>query len=139
MDDHQPTTEEPKVQHSSLQEWKAATPRDIVIELERLAIHYPRPDMDTRKWAVLFETFNADLQGRSLEEIRLGCQRYRQNHENRFFPTPGQLLAACKNQYGDSPGARRPFFRASDDERRRDAQTRAELDAWTREKVSAKP
>jgi hypothetical protein len=29
--------------------------------------------------------------------------RYRRNPENKFFPTPGQLLAACKSPFADPP------------------------------------
>ena len=87
---------------SSLQVSNPATARDLTIELERLAIHFPRTDMDARKWQLLFETFRLDFQGMTLAEIQNGCRRYRKNPENRFFPTPGQLLAACANPY-DSP------------------------------------
>ena len=100
-------TREPKEQPSSLQEWKQATARDIVMELERLAVAFPRADMDARKWSVLFETFFEDLQGLSIEAIRGGCRRYRRNPENRFFPSPGQLLEACKNPFDVSGPPRR--------------------------------
>lgn len=43
--------------------------------------------------------FCNDLRGKSIEEIRYGCRRYRMNPENRFFPTPGQLIEACKNPF----------------------------------------
>jgi len=92
-------TKEPKGPHSFLQKWSPATPRELVMELERLATHYPRTDMDARKWALMFESFLEDFKGKSLEEIRYGCRRYRQKADNRFFPTPGQLLEACKNPF----------------------------------------
>lgn len=95
----QPTTKEPSELPSSLQKSTPATERDLVTELERLSIHFPRTDMDSRKWAMLFQSFSEDFKNKSLEEIRDGCRRYRQNAENRFFPTPGQLLEACKNPF----------------------------------------
>src|SRR6185295_2471405 len=96
-------TKEPKGPQSFLQPWRPATTRELVIELERLSTHYPRLDMDARKWSLLFESFAEDFANKSLEEIRYGCRRWRQNAENKFFPTPGQLLEACKNPYDTKP------------------------------------
>lgn len=101
-------TKAPKEQPSSLQVWKEATARDIVVELERLAILFPRTDMDARKWQALFETFFEDMRGMSIEQIRDGCRRYRKNPANRFFPSPGQLLEACKSPF-DVSGPKRHY------------------------------
>ena len=46
--------------------------------------------------------FCEDLKGKTLDEIRRGCMRYRRNPENKFFPTPGQLLEACRNPFADA-------------------------------------
>ncbi len=64
--------------------------------------------MDPRKWAILFQTFIEDLAHKTLDEIRDGCRRYRTNPENRFFPSPGQLLEACRNPF-DSPPHHRHY------------------------------
>lgn len=99
-------TREPSVPPSQLQISKPATAREIVTELERLSIHFPRTDMDSRKWQALFETFVEDLGTLPIVQIRQGCQRYRKNAANRFFPTPGQLIEACQNPFETSPGRR---------------------------------
>jgi len=77
--------------------------RELTIELERLAIAFPRTDMDSKKWMILFQTFYEDLKHKTLGQIQDGCRRYRQNADNRFFPTPGQLLEACKNPFDMGP------------------------------------
>ena len=43
----------------------------------------------------------------TLEQVRYGCNRYRKNPENKFFPTPGQLLEASKNPFDNDPPYRR--------------------------------
>jgi hypothetical protein len=75
------------------------TLRDMVMELERLAIHFPRTDMDSAKWKVLFLTFHEDCKHLSFARLREACRRYRQNPDNRFFPTPGQLLGTLKTGF----------------------------------------
>ena len=73
--------------------------RAMTVELERLALAFPRTDMDSAKWSMLFRTYFEDLQFLTIETLRAGCSRYRRNAENRFFPSPGQLLAACKDPF----------------------------------------
>lgn len=119
-------TKELKAPPSSLQKSRAATDRELVIELERLATIFPRTDMDARKWSVLFETFSEDFQGKTLEQIRHACQQWRQNPDNRFFPTPGQLLAGCPKR---EPGNQN-FYRASEAEAAHWNAERQELDEW---------
>ena len=101
-------TREPKAQPSSLQKWNEATARDIVTELERLALvpAFYRPDMDARKWAALFQTYYEDLKGVSVEQLRDGCRRWRNNPDNTKFPTPGQLKEVCRNPF-ETPKGRR--------------------------------
>src|SRR5690348_6511174 len=129
-------TKAPKEQPSTLQKWSEATARDIVTELERLALvpAYYRPDMDSRKWAILFETYHEDLKGLSVEQLRSGCKAWRNNPENTKFPTPGQLREAC-DPFKTSSTQQREVYRASDAERARGEATRAELDDWMRRKM----
>lgn len=82
----------------SLSVRNAATREDIMVELTRLAVHFPT-SLSPQEQALRLSEFCHDLKGKTLEEIRYGCRRYRQNPENRFFPTPGQLLEACKNPF----------------------------------------
>jgi hypothetical protein len=121
---------------------KLVTPRELVSELERLSIHFPRTDMDERKWRELFRTFVEDFQHLSLAEVTFGCRRYRQNPANKFFPTPGQLLEACKDPYEDNdPRSRRPAFRAGSDDLvpARDRRDALELIERTRKKWNFAP
>lgn len=130
----------------------------ILVELERLAIHYPRTDMDRAKWRELFRTFAGDLARFSVNDVRYGCTHWRQSGE-RFFPTPGQLIETIR-QSGDRPSAiasGRPtrdggiqpwggacqcadcrnktphegFYRASPDEYDVAERTKSELELWT--------
>jgi hypothetical protein len=132
-------TREPKEPPSTLQKWNEATPRDIVTELERLALvpAFWRPDMDPRKWAMLFETYHEDLRGLSVEQIRSGCKAWRNNPDNTKFPTPGQLREAC-DPLKTSSGRQRETFRATPEEHARAAAERAELDAWVRSRLAKK-
>lgn len=48
---------------------------------------------------VWLETLCEDLGHLTDAELDDGCRRYRQNPENRWFPSPGHLLQACRNPY----------------------------------------
>lgn len=74
-----------------------------MVELTRLAVHFPT-SLSPQEQALRLSEFCNDLKGKTLEEIRYGCRRYRQNPDNRFFPTPGQLLEACKSPFDIPPG-----------------------------------
>lgn len=89
---------EPLTPSQSLSIRNAATRADIMVELTRLAVHFPT-SLSPEEQALRLSEFCHDLKGKTLEEIRYGCRRYRQNPENRFFPTPGQLLEACRNPF----------------------------------------
>lgn len=86
------------------------TDRDFLTEMERLAVAYPRTDMDPRKWRILWQTYWDDLSHLTLAQLRDGCARYRRNSENRFFPSPGQLLEAARNPF-ESRGASKAAFK----------------------------
>ncbi len=49
------------------------------------------------------KTLCEDLKHKSLAEIQYGCKRYRTTPGNKWFPTPGALLEACKNPYEEKP------------------------------------
>lgn len=97
--DSQPTTKALKPQSNSSPNSMPATPQETLEVLERLAIHYPRSDMNPQKWKLLFRSFLEILNGKTLTELRSGAHRYLRNAENKFFPTPGQLLDAMKNPF----------------------------------------
>lgn len=75
--------------------------RTMVTELERLAVHFPRTDMDERKWGFLYDAFWEDCRLLTTSQFRNICRAYRQNPANRFFPTPGQLLDAAHSPMDD--------------------------------------
>lgn len=98
-----------------------------------------------------------DLNGKSIEQIRDACKRYRVNGENRFFPTSGQLLDLMKNPYADPPPRhherygggcqcekcvnlipRPDFYKASGADYHRDLETQRELDDWMRKRIAEK-
>lgn len=89
--------------------------RDFLMEMERLSISHPRmgaAQMDQKAWRVLFQVLWEDLQHLDLTQLRAGIGRYRRNPENRFFPTSGQLLEACKSPFDTaSPAHSKPAFK----------------------------
>lgn len=87
--------------HGSLSTRYPATDQDIVTEMSRLSIHYPG-SLTAQESAIRLASFVEDLRGKTIEEIRNACRRYRQNVANKFYPTPGQILDLMKNPY-DAP------------------------------------
>lgn len=69
--------------------------------LELSCPHPQKMTPEARK--VWLATYCDDLAHLTDGQISYGCARYRRDPANRFFPAPGQLLAACKNQYEDKP------------------------------------
>lgn len=86
-----------------------ATDQEIIVELSRLSIQMAHQGNPTKQdIALKLAAMCDDLRGKTIEEIRDGCRRYRRNPESVFFPTPGQLLDACRNPYEDH-GPRRHY------------------------------
>lgn len=52
---------------------------------------------------VWLETLCADLKNKTDAELDEGCRRWRNDPKNKWFPTPGQLIEACKNPYDMRP------------------------------------
>jgi hypothetical protein len=121
-----------------------------------LAIIYPS-NLSKEENALRLGSVAGDLSGKSIEQIRDACKRYRVNGENRFFPTSGQLLDLMKNPYADAPGAHRHterhgggcqcsacfnktpregFFKAPGSDYHRDLETQRELDEWMRKRMA---
>lgn len=91
---------------NSLQSSTRATPQEIMIEIARLEIHCPvfspmTPE-SRREWIV---TLCQDLAYKSLAELQYGARRYRTTAGNKWFPTPGAWLEACKNPF-DMPAGK---------------------------------
>lgn len=93
--------------------------KQIAIILGKLAVHYYRPDFNQAAAQSMISDMVEDLGDYPLYEIETAIKRYRQNGENRFFPTPGQLISLLKppkpepkcrletfRDYQDAPGPR---------------------------------
>lgn len=70
-----------------------ATRAEISALLARLSLHYWRPDYTPQQAALVVDDFVRDLTGVTAAELVEACDEYRRDPKNRFFPTPGQLLA----------------------------------------------
>lgn len=106
---HLPTTTSSK-EPSSPRKLKTAL-------LAKLALHYYRPDFGPTQVKQLIEDFLDDLETWSVYSVERACRAYRNNPENRFFPTPGQLkgeLDKLEEQSIRSHRASQPAFKATD-------------------------
>lgn len=72
----------------------AAAQKDeaILALLARLALVYWRPDFTPGQAKQLYSQYLEDLRGFAFADIVDAFKKYRQNGENRFYPTPGQLV-----------------------------------------------
>jgi hypothetical protein len=91
-----------------------------------LAIIYPS-NLSKEENALRLGSVAGDLSGKSIEQIRDACKRYRTNGENKWFPTSGQLLDLLKNPYADAPNASHGFFKAPPEDYRNADKLRADL------------
>ncbi len=103
-DENHPTNKPNESHANSLQNSTRATPQEIMVEIARLEIHCPvfspmTPE-SRREWIV---TLCQDLAHKSLVELQYGARRYRTDPENKWFPTPGAWLGACKSPLEDKP------------------------------------
>ncbi len=63
----------------------------ILIQLAKLALMYWRPDFTPGQAKQLYEMYLDDLRVYSFYDITKACAKFRQNADNKFFPTSGQL------------------------------------------------
>jgi hypothetical protein len=73
-----------------------ATNLQFAALLGKLALHYYRPDFTPEQAKHHFADFVHDLDGVTAVELSDACKAWRTNGDNRFFPTPGQLLALVR-------------------------------------------
>lgn len=73
---------------------KGSTSENMKISatLSRLALHFWRPDFTPIQAQYLMEDYLEDLRGYSSNQVESACRNYRRDPENKFFPTPGQLI-----------------------------------------------
>lgn len=105
-DDKNPRMNKPNgLPANLLQNSTRVTPQEIMVEIARLEIHCPvfspMTQESRREWIM---TLCQDLGHKSLEELQYGARRYRTAiPPNKWFPTPGAWLEACKNPYDSKP------------------------------------
>lgn len=71
-----------------------ATSEEIGLHLGKLALHYPQPDLSETASATRWNDWIEDFSTTPLDILAAACRDWRRS-ENRFFPSPGQLLALC--------------------------------------------
>src|ERR1051326_6571435 len=99
MDDGNPRSNK----HTGLQMSSPATKAQIIARVTALEMYYPKSPMTDGERKVWFAQWCDDLKHKTDSEIAYACTRYRQNSENRFFPTPGQLIALCQPAFENRP------------------------------------
>lgn len=62
--------------------------------LARLQSHFYQPGQTSQQLRAILEDMLEDLAHLTPAEVQIACRRYRADGNNRFFPTPGQLLLA---------------------------------------------
>jgi hypothetical protein len=71
--------------------------------LAELALHFWRPNFTPTQVKHLLADFLEDLEDYTPAEVAEACKIYRCNSENRWFPTPGMLLAILKRYEMSKP------------------------------------
>lgn len=85
---------------------RPATSIEIKKHLAELSLFFHQSDLNPSDATLKVRLFAADLQGVSEPVLAQACKRYRCDPKSRFFPTPGQLLALCRDeQHYDKPPA----------------------------------
>lgn len=140
MDERAHTNSSPASGRTSLQtSGPRATPEQIILRIEALSVLYPRPNMTTGQQRVLLQTFCHDLADMTDPQIEWLCEKWRQNPENRFMPTPGQLAAPLRVHEPPPPqGFAKHTYRATEAEHAAAEQERKELDAWFKNRMKAR-
>jgi hypothetical protein len=69
-----------------------AEPTSIVAHVERLGLHYPQPRLEPAHHALRWDDWLEDLADVPEDVLIAACRIWRRSNE-RFAPSPGQLLA----------------------------------------------
>ena len=75
----------------------------ILLLLAKMALVYWRPDFTPAQAKQLYAQYLDDLRPFAFADIAEAFQTYRQNPENKFFPTPGQLRGLIATPYSWDP------------------------------------
>lgn len=79
------------------QEAMAQKDEAILLLLAKLALNYWRPDFTAGQAKQLYLQYLDDLRDHAFADIKEAIDKYRQNPENKFFPTSGQLRGLIIN------------------------------------------
>lgn len=72
-----------------------AKPEEIIAELAKLDVIFPT-NLAVEERSLRYRVFCDDLGHLPRWKVERACRLYRYNPENRFFPSPGQLLELTK-------------------------------------------
>jgi len=78
----------------------------ILVLLGKLALVYWRPDFSPGQAKQLYSQYLDDLRPFAFADIAEAVTAYRQNPENKFYPTPGQLRGLIAKPYSWDPNPR---------------------------------
>ena len=99
---------------------------EIAAILSKLALHYWRPEFSESQAKQLLQDFLQDLERYAVRDIEYACKVYRQNPENKFYPTPGQLLGIL-GRYETKETGRLEAYRAPQIEMRQATKSVAQV------------
>lgn len=74
------------------QEWKMG----MLAVLNKIALHYWRPDFEPSQFKHLMGDYLNDLAAYSPDDVEAACESFRRNPDNKFYPRVGELLAILK-------------------------------------------
>lgn len=80
-----------KGEADNVTEARAQKDEAILVLLAKLALVYWRPDFTPAQAKQLYGQYLDDLRPFSFRDINDAIEKYRQNPESKFYPTPGQL------------------------------------------------
>jgi len=86
-----------------------AREKAISAAIAQLSLIYWRPDFTPQQFKFAIAAYLEDFRKLSVYQVEMACREYRRNPENKFFPTPGQLLDLTKDKFADTP-SRLPRF-----------------------------
>jgi hypothetical protein len=66
----------------------------VTMQVGKLSLHYPQPSMDENANATRWEDWFDDFGDIPADILESACRAWRRS-DNRFAPSPGQLLAKC--------------------------------------------
>lgn len=79
----------------------------ILVLLGQLALVYWRPDFTPGQAKQLYAQYLDDLRPFAFKDIAEAVETYRQNPENKFYPTPGQLRGLIAKPYSWDPSPKK--------------------------------